>query len=78
MDGLGIMKISSTSSETFILLNGIKVNTVVDLRPGVQLCPADTSHLDFGSALATCSPKFGSRLRFRAGSVWASLDISMG
>ena len=29
-------------------------------------------------AQAAGYPKFGSRLRFRAGSVWASLDISMG
>ena len=29
-------------------------------------------------SFVTVAPKFGSKLRFRAGCVWARLDISMG
>lgn len=49
------MEIACEKEETFILLNGINVNSEIELRPGVQIQPADTSHIDFNSALAACS-----------------------
>lgn len=40
--------------ETFILLNGIEVKSDIRLGEGIVLQPADTSHLDFATALSTC------------------------
>jgi len=40
--------------ETFILLSGIEVKSDIRLGDGVVLQPADTSHLDFTTALSAC------------------------
>jgi hypothetical protein len=42
------------SMETFILLNGIEVKSDIFLCEGVVLQPADTSQLDFTTAVAAC------------------------
>lgn len=49
------MQIATEINETFILLNGISVHTEIRLSEGILLQPADTSHLDFNSALLACS-----------------------
>ncbi len=48
------MRISVDQGETFILLNGIAVNTDIHLAEDITLQPADTSHLDFSSTLSAC------------------------
>ena len=49
------MQFVGTSTETFILLSGITVKSTIELREGLKLQSADTSHLDLGTALSTCS-----------------------
>ena len=49
------MEIVGKERETFVLLNGITVQSDIQLSEGIQFEPADTSHLDFKSALSACS-----------------------
>ncbi|MGY5796152.1 hypothetical protein [Rheinheimera faecalis] len=49
------MKILATGIKTYILLSGIEVPADISLSENVRLLPADTSHLDFHTAMATCS-----------------------
>ena len=44
-----------TGNKTYILLSGIEVPTDIPLTENVKLLSADTSHLDFNTAVATCS-----------------------
>lgn len=48
------MEVFAEENETFILLNGITVHTDIHLADNILLQPADTSHLDFNSALSAC------------------------
>ena len=52
---LWIMEVFAEKNETFILLNGISVDTDILLSDSILLQPADTSHLDLNSALSACS-----------------------
>lgn len=49
------MQIIGKGNTTYILLSGIEVPGEVLLSDNVKLIPADTSHLDFETAIATCS-----------------------
>jgi hypothetical protein len=49
------MQITVTGNETYILLSGLEVPTNISLTENIKLLPADTSHLDFETAIATCS-----------------------
>lgn len=49
------MQVVGTGNKTYILLSGIEVPTDISLSENVKLLPADTSHLDFNTAVATCS-----------------------
>lgn len=49
------MQIMGTRHTTYILLSGIEVPTAISLTENVKLLAADTSHLDFKTAVATCS-----------------------
>lgn len=48
------MQIVGTGNVTYILLSGITLESNITLSPHVELQPADVSHLDFNTALATC------------------------
>lgn len=49
------MQIAGTGNSTYILLSGLEVPADISLTKNVKLLPADTSHLDFETAIATCS-----------------------
>lgn len=49
------MQILGKGETTYILLSGIVVPENVKLSDNVELQPADTSHLDFKTAISTCS-----------------------
>jgi len=49
------MQVVGKGDETYILLSGIIASDNVRLSDNVQLQPADTSHLDFNTAISTCS-----------------------
>lgn len=49
------MQIIGKGDETYILLSGIVVSENIRLSDYVELQPADTSHLDFSTAISTCS-----------------------
>ena len=49
------MQIIGKGNTTYILLNGIEVPDEIVLSDNVKLLPADTSHLDFETTIATCS-----------------------
>jgi len=49
------MQIIGKGDETYMLLSGIIVSDDVRLSDNVALQPADTSHLDFNTAISTCS-----------------------
>lgn len=49
------MQITGISNTTYILLNGLYVSENVILSKNIELLPADTSHIDFSAAVATCS-----------------------
>ena len=49
------MKVAETQKNIYILLSGLEVPTYISLTENVKLLPADTSHLDFETAIATCS-----------------------
>lgn len=49
------MKILGTENETYILLSGIEVPEKISLSKNVTLLQADTSHLDFETAISICS-----------------------
>jgi len=49
------MQILGKGGTTYILLSGIVVSDSVRLSDNVELQPADTSHLDFNTAISTCS-----------------------
>jgi len=49
------MQIIGESNTTYILLSGIVVSDNIRLSDYVELLPADTSHLDFNTAISTCS-----------------------
>ena len=48
------MQVIAENIETFILLNGISVRSEIQLEEGLLLQPADTSHIDFDSAISAC------------------------
>lgn len=49
------MQVIGTGNETYILLSGIIASNNVRLSDNVELQPADTSHLNFNTAISTCS-----------------------
>ncbi|MCS0131058.1 HEPN domain-containing protein [Vibrio alginolyticus] len=49
------MKQHEIEQKTYILLNGIEVSSDILLSDSMKLMPADTSHLDFNTALSACS-----------------------
>lgn len=49
------MEVVAEKNETFILLNGIVVESEVQLAEGILLQPADASHLSLSNALLACS-----------------------
>lgn len=49
------MRILGKGNTTYILLSGITPSENVRLSDNVELQPADTSHLDFDTAMSTCS-----------------------
>lgn len=49
------MQIIGKGNTTYILLSGIVVSDKIRLSDNVELQPADTSHLDFNTAISTCS-----------------------
>lgn len=49
------MQAIGKENTTYILLSGIEVPDEIELNDNVKLLPADTSHLDFESAIAACS-----------------------
>ncbi|XAG09522.1 hypothetical protein NM432_15555 [Vibrio metschnikovii] len=49
------MKQHEIEQKTYILLNGIEVSSGISLSDSMKLMPADTSHLDFNTALSACS-----------------------
>lgn len=49
------MQIIGAGTTTYILLCGLEVSTDVTLCENLKLLPADTSHLDFETAISTCS-----------------------
>jgi hypothetical protein len=49
------MQIIGKGNTTYILFSGIEVPGEIILGANVNLLPADTSHLDFQTAIATCS-----------------------
>jgi hypothetical protein len=49
------MHIENESISTYILLNGIIVPENISLSDNIELQPADTSHLDFSTAISTSS-----------------------
>ncbi|MFZ3116215.1 MAG: hypothetical protein WA133_02870 [Syntrophales bacterium] len=49
------MQIIGKENTTYLLLSGIEVPDEIMLGDNVKLLPADTSHLDFKTAIATCS-----------------------
>ena len=49
------MQVVGDGNVTFILLNGIALPSNVTLSDNVELQTADTSHLDFMTAISTCS-----------------------
>lgn len=49
------MQASEKENTTYLLLTGIEVPGEIELDDNVKLLPADTSHLDFNTALSTCS-----------------------
>ena len=49
------MQMIAEKSETFILLNGISVRANIELDEGLFIQPADTSHIDFNSAVSACA-----------------------
>ncbi len=48
------MQVIGKGNTTYILLSGIEVPRELSLGDNVLLLPADTSHLDFETAVATC------------------------
>lgn len=48
------MPIDGSEDKTYILLSGIEIPTGVYLSQNVKLIPADTSHLDFNTAVSAC------------------------
>lgn len=74
------MQMIAENSETFILLNGISVRSDIQLEEGLLLQPADTSHIDFNSAISACAqpddiavvlafiPRISSQFRINASS----------
>jgi len=48
------MQIIGKGNTSYILLSGIEVPGEISLSNNVKLLPADTSHLDFETAIATC------------------------
>jgi len=48
------MQIIGKGNTTYILLSGIEVPSELELSDNVKLLPADTSHLNFETAIATC------------------------
>lgn len=53
--GRNDMQIIGTGSVTYLLLSGISVHRNISVNENVELQPADTSHLDFNTAISTCS-----------------------
>ena len=49
------MQATEKENTTYLLLTGIEVPGEIELDDNVKLLPADTSHLDFNTAIATCS-----------------------
>jgi hypothetical protein len=49
------MKIVGDGNKTYILLSGLDISADISLTENVKLLPADTSHLDFNTAMSTCS-----------------------
>ncbi len=49
------MQVIGHDKTTYILLSGITVPSSIALSENIELLPADTSHLDFSTALLTCS-----------------------
>lgn len=49
------MQIIGKGHVTYILLSGIIVSDNIRLSDNIELQPADTSHLDFSTAISTCS-----------------------
>ncbi|EMH4079090.1 hypothetical protein ABUV01_003247 [Serratia marcescens] len=49
------MKIVGIKNTTYVLLNGLDVPTEITLCDNITLLPADTSHLNFETTIATCS-----------------------
>jgi len=49
------MQIIGKGDTTYILLSGIEVSENLCLSENIELQPADTSHLDFNTAVSTCS-----------------------
>lgn len=49
------MQIVGAGNKTYILLSGIEVPIDISLSENVKLIPADTSHLDFNTAVSICS-----------------------
>lgn len=49
------MQIIGTDRITYLLLSGISVPRNISINENVELQPADTSHLDFNTAISTCS-----------------------
>jgi hypothetical protein len=46
--------LAEADNVTYVLLSGITLQSNIRLGPNVELQPADVSHLDFNTALATC------------------------
>lgn len=49
------MKVVGHHGESYIFLTGIEIEDAISLGEGVDLTPADTSHIDIHSALAACN-----------------------
>lgn len=49
------MSTTKTTNLSYTLLSGIRTNKVIPIDESVELLPADTSHLDFHTAISTCS-----------------------
>ena len=49
------MQITGKGNTTYILLSGVEVSENLRLSENIELLPADTSHLDFNTAVSTCT-----------------------
>ena len=49
------MEIVAAENNTYLLLNGISVSRNIAIGREVELQPADTSHLDFNTAISACA-----------------------